>query len=107
MKDKEKQQLAVVNLFMLLQQVVFKIDEVQNFNKFNTHRTKNACNALQRIILTDHKNIINAFWGTEGVEMQTVTRVLDEFYEAMAKVQYHKLPELTEYILTNEHLTEI
>ena len=107
MTQKEKDQLAVVNLLMQLQQVVYACDAVEHISWFNAHRTKNAVNGLVRIILTDHKEAINAFWKTEGVDMANVSRVIDEFQSEVAQVKYHKLPQLTQYIIENPELKEL
>jgi hypothetical protein len=103
--DEEK--LRVINLLMWLQVAIYACDEVENIRWFNKHRTKQSLQSLVRTILTEHNVVIKAFWDTKGVQMEEITMILDELTKQLAHCQYHKLPEVTEWIVNNDYLREI
>jgi hypothetical protein len=96
MSDEDK--LKVANLVMLLQLCVYAADETVNISWFNRHKTKNVLNNFLNIVLSEHGHIIKAFWDVPELNMEEVTKTLDEFGKTVGTLNYYDLQKVTEII---------
>lgn len=96
MTDEDK--LRVANLIMLLQLCVYAADETVHISWFNRHKTKNILNNFINIVLSEHGHIIKAFWDVPEMDMNEVTKTLDEFGKTIGTLNYYDLKKITEII---------
>lgn len=94
----EDEKLRVLNTAMWLQVAVYSCDNVEDIKRFNVNRVKYLMNNTVKAILQDHGRIFTALWKEDGVQMGQVTKVMEEFGQAVAEVDYWKLPEVTQLI---------
>ena len=105
--QEEKERLEVVNYLNQLQMLIFQSDAIAEIDWIYNNDVKMLMKRLEQAILKRHGKNIRNMWNAEGADMHTVTRILEDYQREIAQVKYHKLPQLTQFILDNPELKEI
>jgi hypothetical protein len=98
--DLEK--IKVLNLLMWLQASIYAGDECEDIKWFYNHQTKMLLKRLNESIQREHGKTITALWDADGAMLPDITRQMSEFTSLLAEYGYWMLPELTEYIRTQQ-----
>ena len=99
-EDHEK--LKVLNLLMWLQASLYAADECETVKWFYNHQTKMLMKRLNESIQREHGKTITELWNVDGALLPDITRQMGEFTRVLAEYGYWMLPELTEYIRTQQ-----
>ncbi|NDC95292.1 hypothetical protein EB077_08310 [bacterium] len=91
----EEDKLKVVNLLMLLQVVVYAVDETESIPWFNHHRTKAISKNFLNIVLTEHGEVIKAFWDIPELNINEIIEKLDNFGREVGSLSYYDLTDVT------------
>lgn len=94
----EEDKLKVVNLLMLLQIVVYSVDETESIPWFNHHRTKAISKNFLNIVLKEHGEVIKAFWDIPELNINEIIQTVDAFGKAAGSLGYYDLGEVTKLI---------
>lgn len=94
----EEDKLKVVNLLMLLQVVVYAVDETESIPWFNHHKTKAISKNFLNIVLQEHGTVIKAFWDIPELDINQVIKTLDEYGKASGSLDYYDFKPVTELI---------
>jgi hypothetical protein len=94
----EDDKLKVINLLMLLQVVVYAVDETSHIKWFNRQKTKAISNNFLNIVLKEHGEVIKAFWDIPQLDMIEITRTLEEYGKAAGSLDYYDLKPVTDLI---------
>ena len=94
----EEDKLKVVNLLMLLQIVVYSVDETESIPWFNHHRTKAISKNFLNIVLKEHGDVIKAFWDIPELNINQIIETLDTFGKEVGSLSYYDLVDVTRLI---------
>jgi hypothetical protein len=94
----EEDKLKVVNLLMLLQVVVYAVDETESIPWFNHHRTKAISKNFLNIVLKEHGEVIKAFWDIPHLDINEIISTVDAFGQAAGSLGYYDLDDVTKLI---------
>ena len=94
----EEDKLKVVNLLMLLQIVVYAVDETETISWFNHYKTKAVSKNFLNIVLKEHGQVIKAFWDIPHLNMPEIIKTLDDFGKATGSLHYYDLADVTALI---------
>ena len=98
----ELEKIKVLNLLMWLQASIYAGDECEGIKWFYNHQTKMLLKRLNESIQREHGKTITALWDADGAMLPDITRQMSEFTAVLAEYGYWMLPELTEYIRTQQ-----
>jgi hypothetical protein len=98
----ELEKIKVLNLLMWLQASIYAGDECEDIKWFYNHQTKMLLKRLNESIQREHGKTITALWDADGAMIPDITRQMSDFTSLLAQYGYWMLPELTDYIRTQQ-----
>ena len=98
----ELEKIKVLNLLMWLQASIYAGDECEDIKWFYNHQTKMLLKRLNESIQREHGKTITALWDADGAMLPDITRQMSDFTSLLAQYGYWMLPELTDYIRTQQ-----